>query len=113
MALTITKLAVYRGQGQADEVCIKVVTGASDYVTGGYPITPSLFGFNAFETDSGGTGLPPVADYYSIDGDGVGTTFAGINPANGNLQMYVTTTGAEVANAGTPAWTGFLRSYGH
>jgi hypothetical protein len=113
MALTITKLGVYRGQGQADEVCIKVVTGSADYPTGGYAISPSLFGFNAFEVDSQGTGLPPVADYYSIDGDGVGATFAGINPANGNLQMYVTTTGVEVANNGTPGWTGFLRSYGH
>jgi|SRR5271155_1550755 len=113
MALTVTRLAVYRGQGQCDEFCFKLVTGAADYTTGGYVITPALLSINAFEVDSQGTGLPPVADYYSIDGDGVGSTFAGINPANGNLQMYVTTTGLEVANNGTPAWTGFIRTYGH
>jgi hypothetical protein len=112
MALTVTRLAVYRGQGQADEFCFKLVTGAADYITGGYVITPVLLGLTAFETDSGGTGLPPVADYYSIDGDGVGSAFAVINPANGNLQMFVTTTGVEVGNAGTPAWTGFIRCYG-
>lgn len=112
MALTVTRQSVYRGQGQSDEFVFKLVTGAADYPTGGYPITPALLGINAFETDSQGTGLPAVP-FYSIEGDGVGATFAGINPANSNLQMFVSTTGAEVANNGTPAWTGFISVYGH
>src|ERR1700751_1299735 len=97
MALTITRTAVYRGQGQCDEFTFKIVTGAADYPTGGYPITPALLGINAFEPDGQGSGIPSVPNY-SLAADGVGATFAGVNPANSNLQMFVTTTGAEVAN---------------
>ena len=112
MALTVTRQAVYRGQGQCDEFVFKLVTGAADYVTGGYVITPALLGINAFETDGQGAGIPSIP-VYSIEGDGVGNPFAGVNPANGNLQLYVTTTGAEVANGATPGWTGYISVYGH
>jgi len=116
MALTATKLAVYRGQGQCDEVVVKAVGDAS-YPTGGYPVLPALFGFNAFEVDSLGTGLPPTIGFYSIDADAMGTPqtwYAATNPANGNLQLFVTTTGVEVANAvNVSTFACILTSYGH
>jgi len=116
MALTATILAVYRGQGQADEKIVKV-SGDTSYPTGGYAVTPSLFGFNAFEPDSQGTGLPPVIGYYSIVGDCMGTPntwYSAINPVNGNLQLFVTTTGVEVASAvNVSTFAAVLDSYGH
>lgn len=118
MALTATKLQVFRGQGQADIVMIKVVAGnTADYPTGGYTITPGMFGFNAFETDGQGTGLPPVAGYYGILADAMGTPttwFGAINPVNGNLQAIVTTTGVEAAsNANVNGFACLLEAYGH
>lgn len=116
MALTATKLAVYRGQGQCDEVCIKA-TGDTSYPTGGYAVPASLFGFNAFEVDSLGTGLPPLIGFYTIDSDSMGTPqtwFASVNPANGNLQLFVTTTGVEVAAAvNVSTFNCILTAYGH
>jgi len=118
MALTVTKLAVYRGQGQCDEVTVKVVaTNTADYPTGGYAITPSMFGFNAFETDGQGSGIPPVIGYYNIDADSMGTPqtwFGAVNPVQGNLQAFVTTTGVEAAsNANVNGFSCILTSYGH
>lgn len=113
MALTVVQLQVLRGIDGEDYKTIKV-TGDTSYPTGGYAITPALFNFQAFATDGYGSGLPPVAAYWLILGDGNGNTFAGINPANGNMQLYVTTTGVEVAG-GTTAATSivFLAAYGH
>jgi hypothetical protein len=113
MALTVVQMQVLRSAYGEDYKVIKV-TGDTSYPTGGYAITPALFNFNAFATDGYGTGLPPVAGNYEILGDGNGNTFAGINPANGNMQLYVTTTGVEVAGASTAATSiVFLGANGH
>jgi hypothetical protein len=113
MALTATLLQRLPGIGAEDLRVIKV-TGDSSYPTGGYAVTPALFGFNAFATDVLGTGKPPVAGYYSIVGNGVGAVFPGINPTQGNLQLYVTTTGLEVAAAVDESTAvAFLAAFGH
>lgn len=113
MALTVTKLAVYQGQGQANLVCIKVVSAVNDYPTGGYAIPASFFGFNTFEADGFGTGLPPTAGSWALVGDGIGALYGVINPANGNLQLFVATTGVEAAANTNVAYTGFLEALGH
>jgi hypothetical protein len=113
MALTAVQVQVFRGVDGEDLKLIKVTTGAADYVTGGYPILPSLFLFTGFATDGYGTGLPPVAGNYAIVGDGVGTPYAVINPVNGNLQLFATTTGVELAAGATPAYIGFIEAFGH
>ena len=116
MALTSTKLAVYRGQGQADLVCIKA-TADTSYPTGGYAVPASLFFFNAYETDGSGSGLPPTIGFYSIEADAMGTPqtwFAAVNPVNGNLQLFVTTTGVEVAAAtNVSTFNCILEALGH
>ena len=112
MALGATVLQRIDGVGPARLVVIKV-TGDSSYPTGGYAVTPAMFGFNSFLSDGLGTGLPPVAGNYTIEGEGVGNVFAGINPANGNLQLYVTTTGVEVGSGVSEAtYVGFLSAMG-
>lgn len=113
MALTATILQRIDGVGPERYVAIKVA-GDSSYPTGGYAVTPAMFGFSSFAPDGLGTGLPPVAAFYGIQGEGVGNVFAGINPTNGNLQLYVTTTGVEVANATNEStYVGFLEAFGH
>jgi hypothetical protein len=117
MPLTATQRAVYRGVGGEDQKSISVLGDAS-YPTGGYAVTPALFNFNAFATDGYGTGLPPVIGYYWIvSGFDTATTadvVAQQNPVNGNLQFFLTSTGAELGS-GTSAVTygAILVAYGH
>jgi hypothetical protein len=90
------------------------VTGDSSYPTGGYAVTPALFGFSAFATDGLGTGLPPTLGAYQVIADLQGATFSVMNPANGNLQFFVQTTGLEVANAtNVSAVNILLQAFGH
>lgn len=102
MALSATILQETTGMGPYRSVTIKV-TGDASYPTGGYAVPASLFGGRTFAPSGpiGGAnqGGPPVAGSYAICGDCVGTPYAVINPANGNLQLFVATTGVEVANA--------------
>ena len=102
MALSATILQETTGMGPYRSVTIKV-TGDASYPTGGYAVPASLFGGRTFAPSGpiGGAnqGVPPVAGSYAICGDCVGTPYAVINPANGNLQLFVATTGVEVANA--------------
>lgn len=101
MALTATTLQRLSSAYGYNATVVKAV-GDTSYPTGGYAVTPALFGFNAFATDGLGTGLPPTLGNYAILGDAMGTPdtwYSAINPANGNLQLFVTTTGVEVAAA--------------
>lgn len=92
-------------------------TGDSSYPTGGYAVPASLFGFNAYATDGLGSGNPPTLGNYAILGDAMGTPdtwYSAINPANGNLQLFVTTTGVEVANAvNVSTFNVILEALGH
>jgi len=113
MALTAVVQQVTRGIGGEDYKIIKV-TGDASYVTGGYPVTPALFGFNSFASDGLGTGLPPVLGFYDVFSDLVTTPYSIVNPANGNLQLIVTATNVEVANAvNSTGFTCLLAAYGH
>lgn len=102
MALSSTILQVTDGAGPYKLVTIKV-TGDASYPTGGYAVTPALFGGRMFAPSGpiGGAnqGPPPTVGSWSILGDCSGNPYAVINPANGNLQLFVATTGVEVANA--------------
>jgi hypothetical protein len=114
---TATLIARYPGIGGEDQHVINLA-GDSSYVTGGYVITPAMFGFNAFATDGLGTGLPPVAAPYWIVGPYDTTTTAEfdikVNPTTGALQFYVSSTGAEAASASSTATGGaILVAYGH
>lgn len=113
MALSSSIVAQYYS-GSEKLVTIKV-TGDSSYPTGGYAVTPALFGFNAFAPSADGIGAAvPVAGAYSILGDAQGNPYSGINPANGNLQLFVATTGAEVASATSETGTSvYLEALGH
>ncbi len=115
MALSSTILQVTEGVGPYRLVTIQV-TGDSSYPTGGYAVTPALFGGRTFAGSGpvGGAnqGPPPVAGNYAILADGVGNPYSGINPSNGNLQLYVATTGVEVASATSEtSFKAFLEAY--
>lgn len=113
MPMTSTILQVIRGVGGEDYKVIKV-TGDASYPTGGYPITPGLFGFNSFATDGLGTGLPATVGAVIPITDLVTTPYGIINPANGNLQLIVTATNVEVANAVSEVgYSSLLAAYGH
>lgn len=113
MALTGVVKSVQRGVG-AEDYKIVQATGDASYVTGGYAVTPALFGFNAFATDGLGTGLPPTLGAYDVFSDLVTTPYSIINPANGNLQLIVTATNTEVANGvNVTAFTVLLGAWGH
>jgi hypothetical protein len=113
MALTGVVTQVLRGIGAEDYKQVKV-TGDSSYPTGGYPVTPALFQFNAFAPDGLGSGLPPVVGAYQLISDLQGTPYSVINPANGNLQFFVQTTGVEVAAAvNVSTASSVLGAYGH
>lgn len=112
MALSSTLIQRLPGIGGYDLRVIKV-TGDASYPTGGYAVTPALFGFTRFATDELGTGLPPVAGNYAILGDAGGNPYSVINPANGNLQLFVATTGVEVANTTSETgFSAFLEAFG-
>ncbi len=100
MALSSTILQVTEGLGPYRSVIIKATADAS-YPTGGYPIPASLFGGRTFAPSGpiGGSsqGPPPTVGNVAIYGDCVGNPYAVLNPANGNLQLFVATTGVEVA----------------
>lgn len=101
-------------QGSEKLVTIKV-TGDASYPTGGYAVTPALFGLVAFapSADANGPNVP-VAGSYAITADLQGNPYSGVNPANGNLQLFVATTGAEVANTTNETGTSvLLEAYGH
>jgi hypothetical protein len=102
MALSATILQITEGMGPYRAVTIKV-TGDASYPTGGYAVPASLFGANSFAPSGpiGGAnqGPPPVAGSYGILGDCVGNPYAVINASTGKLQLFVATTGVEVANA--------------
>ena len=113
MAPTTAIQQTLRGVGAEDYKIIKF-TGDASYVTGGYAITPAMFGFNAFTTDGQGTGLPPTVGVYSVVSDMVTANYGIVNPVNGNLQVIVSSTNTELGN-GLPA-TGYstlLGAYGH
>lgn len=116
MALTTTILQKLRSAYGEDAAVIKV-TGDASYPTGGYAITPVMFGFNSFATDGLGTGLPPVNGNWSLLGDATGTPnaiYGAINPVNGNLQLFVTTTGVEVGSGvSATGYSGVLEALGH
>jgi hypothetical protein len=113
MALTSVVKQVMRSIGSEDFRVIQV-TGDASYVTGGYAVTPALFGFNAFATDGLGGGLPPTLGFYDVFSDLVTTPYSIVNPANGNLQLIVTATNVEVANAASAAgFTCLLGAWGH
>jgi hypothetical protein len=113
MALTGTLIQRLPGIG-AEDLKLAKVTGDSSYVTGGYPVTPALFQFSAFATDGLGTGLPPVVGAYQLIADLQGPIYSVINPANGNLQFFTQTTGAEVASASNQSTTAaIISAYGH
>ena len=112
MALTATILQVCDGVGPYRLSIIKVA-GDNSYVTGGYTVTPAMFGFSTFAPDGLGSGIPPTLGNYALMADMEGTKFAGVNSANGKLQLYVTTTGVEVGNGVTAvSWSGLLEAYG-
>ncbi len=114
--MAATLLARYPGIGGEDQHLISF-TGDTSYPTGGYIISPSYFGFNAFAPDGLGTGLPPVLPYWLVGESNTGVTadvIAQINPVNGRLQFFVASTGAEVAGAvDVSAFGGYLVAYGH
>jgi hypothetical protein len=113
MAITGVPIQVLRSVG-AEDYRITKVTGDTAYPTGGYPITPALFGFSAFANDGIGNGIPPTVGYYSVVSDLVNTPYSVINPANGNLQLFVTATNVEVANGTTAAgYSACLSAFGH
>jgi hypothetical protein len=113
MAVTGVVTQVLRGLGAEDYKQAKV-SGDASYPTGGYAVPPSAFQFNAFATDGLGTGLPPVLGYYQVIADLQGANYAVINPANGNLQFFVQTTGVEVANAvNVSTVSTLLGAFGH
>jgi hypothetical protein len=113
MALTAVVQQVIRGLGGEDYRVVKA-TGDASYPTGGYAVTPALFGFNAFATDGLGTGLPPTLGFYDVFSDLVTTPYSIINPANGNLQLIVTATNVEVANGvSETGYTVLLGAWGH
>lgn len=101
MALSATIVQITEGIGPYRSVTIKV-TGDSSYPTGGYAVTPALFGARSFAPSGpiGGSsqGPPPVVGNYGILGDCVGNPYAVINASTGNLQLFVATTGVEVAS---------------
>ena len=113
MAPTTAIQQTLRGVGAEDYKVIKL-TGDTSYPTGGYAITPAMFGFNAFATDGQGTGLPPVVGSYSVLSDMGVVNYGVVNPANGNLQVIVSATNAEIANGLTAAtYSTLLGAFGH
>lgn len=113
MAPTTAIQQVMRGVGAEDYKVIKF-TGDTSYPTGGYAVTPAMFGFNAFATDGQGTGLPPVVGAYQVVSDMVTVNYGIVNPANGNLQVIVSSTNVEVANTTTAAtYSTLLGAFGH
>jgi len=113
MALTATVLQRINGVGPQRYVMIKV-TGDASYPTGGYAVTPAMFGFNTFTSDGLGTGAPPSLGTYTISGDLQGNPYSVINPVNNNLQLFVATTGVEVAGATNETGTSvLLEAFGH
>jgi hypothetical protein len=99
MALTSTPLLKWNLQ-PSEALSIVVLTGDASYPTGGYPVTPALFFLTAFASTSDfQLQAPPTFAPYLLGADGQGGTYATINQANGNLQLFVSSTGAEVANA--------------
>ena len=98
MALTSTPLFKWNLQ-PSEAISIVILTGDTSYPTGGYPVTPGLFFFNAFASTSDfQLQQPPASLSYVLGADFQGGTYATINPANGNLQLFVSSTGVEVAN---------------
>jgi hypothetical protein len=100
MAVTATLLARYPGIGGEDQHLVKIA-GDTAYPTGGYALTPANFSFTRFAPDGIGTGLPPVLPYWIVgtfDNNTTAEFDAKVNPVNGNLQLFVSSTGAEVAN---------------
>lgn len=113
MAPTTAIQQTLRGVGAEDYRVIKF-TGDTSYPTGGYVITPAMFGFNSFATDGQGTGLPPTVGAYNIFADMVIVNYGIINPANGNLQIIVTSTNLEIANTTTAVtYSTLLGAFGH
>lgn len=97
MALTSTPLLKFNLQ-PSEALSVVILTGDTAYPTGGYPVTPGLFFFNTFASTSDfQLQQPPTFAPYFLGADGQGGTYATINQANGNLQLFVSSTGAEVA----------------
>jgi len=112
-----TLVARYPGIGGEDQHLIAFV-GDTSYPTGGYIVNAASFSFNAFAPDGLGTGLPPTVGAYWIVGQtNTGTTGnydIQLNPVNGRLQFFVSSTGAEVANGvDVSAQGAILAAYGH
>lgn len=114
--MAATLLARYPGIGAEDQHLI-AFTGDTSYPTGGYILTPAYFSFNAFASDGLGTGAPPLVPYWIVGETNTGTTadvIAQVNPANGRLQFFVASTGAEVANGVDVSAFGIIAvAYGH
>jgi hypothetical protein len=115
MALTATIVQRIDGIGPGRYVVIKAV-GDTSYPTGGYPVTPALFGFSSFISDGLGTGLPPVAGSYGVLSDAMVPTasyYSNLVAATGNLQLLAVATGAEVTSAtNVSAFQCYLEAYG-
>lgn len=107
MALTAVLLQRIDGVGPASYRMIKV-TGDASYPTGGYAVTPALFGLTRFESDGLGSGLAPALGSYSVVADLQGNPYSAVNPANNNLQLFVATTGVEVTSGTSETGTSVL-----
>ncbi len=114
MALTATILSKDITADGEFEV-IAQVTGDSSYPTGGYALTPALFGLNAFKTGYGGTGVPPTVPYLLCGDNGLASDWGPVvDFTNGNLELYVVSTQVQVAAAtNVSAFSALVRVKGH
>src|SRR5216684_9403601 len=97
MALTATPRARYNADGEFLQVL--QVTADNAYPTGGYPLPPALFNFVGFAPSSDAIG-PNIVAWANVTVQAAHQLNPSpvINPANGNLQFFVPTTGVEVGN---------------
>ncbi len=114
MAIQASQPLIREALGKEFYVEIQV-TGDSSYPNGtGYPITPALFGLNAFASQplQGSPGVP--AWNLEIENLTSPAWYAYADFTSGNLKLAVGTTGAEVANAvNVSSYKAILSALGH
>lgn len=114
MALTITPMYKW-AWGATEFTAIVKATGDSSYPSpGGYALPASVFTFNTYAATSDFQLQAPPANPVGIWADGQGGTYGIIDSATGNLRLFVSSTGVEVANGvNVTAVNTTLVAFGH
>jgi hypothetical protein len=117
MALTITRMWKW-AWGTTEFMSIILTQGDSNYPTGGYPLTPSMFDLTAFASTSDFQLQAPPPNPVGVWADESNTGaavggYAAIDAVTGNMRLFLAT-GTEVAGAATAAtFKTALIAFGH